>query len=715
MCMYARTLLVSLVVAFSAACDDEVVTMLPDRVVDNRFCILDGRPTQDVPVLDLVNAFPNLSFNRPLLLTHPPDGSDQIVVVEQTGRAWAFPNSSAVTSAQATVLLDLESDVRCCGEEGLLGLAFHPQYASNGLIFVYYTADNNPRRSVISRFHVSGGQADRRSEQIVLTINQPYSNHNGGHLAFGPDGHLYIGVGDGGSGGDPENHAQNTNDLLGTILRLDVSGSPYANPPDNPFVSGGGRGEIFAWGLRNPWRFSFDRQTGDLWVGDVGQSAWEEIDVVRLGQNYGWRRMEGAACFDPSTNCDNGNLTFPVISYSHAEGISVSGGYVYRGTKLPELSGVYLYADFGAGTVWGARWDGGPSAVAQVIVFSSANPSSFGEDEAGEVYMVDYNGSILRFARPPEQTPHGFPTTLSSTGCYSDTAGKVLSEGLLPYTVNVPLWSDGAVKRRFFGLPTDAPIGFTPTGAWELPVGTVLVKEFLVELTPGDASSRRYVETRFLIRRDQDSWEGYSYAWNDDASDGELLEGRATRDYTLSAGGTHTHAFPSRSDCLRCHTTAAGRVLGPRTLQLNGDLGGVNQLTALHELGVLTPDPGDPEALGRMPHPNGDAPLADRARATLAVNCAQCHLPGGPTPAQIDLRFATALNDMAACGQTPEQGDLGVSGAQIIKPGAATESILWLRMNRRGDSQMPPLATLMVDQAAADTVAAWINSLTACP
>ncbi len=338
---------------------------------------------------------------RPLGLVAPGDGSGRLFVVLQGGRILVLADGTVLPEP----FLDLSDRVSCCGERGLLGLAFHPGFAANGLFFVNYTDTGGD--TVIARFAASADpdRADPTSEFEVLTYAQPFANHNGGQLAFGPDGYLYVGSGDGGGAGDPGDNGQSLDTLLGKLLRIDVDGSPYAVPPDNPFVGDvDARPEIWAYGLRNPWRFSFDRSTGDLFVGDVGQSSREEIDfqpaASRGGENYGWRRMEGSLCFDPPSNCDDGTLVVPILEYGHEEGCSVTGGFRYRGRAVPELVGVYLFANFCSGTLWGATEAGGVWSAA-VLAETGLAVSSFGEDEAGELYLTHLDaedGALYRLA-----------------------------------------------------------------------------------------------------------------------------------------------------------------------------------------------------------------------------------------------------------------------------------------------------------------------------
>jgi glucose/arabinose dehydrogenase len=347
-------------------------------------------------------AFPNLTFSRPVDLQSARDGSGRLFVVEQAGVIRVFDNVSNVS--EASDFLDIRSRIDDSGnEEGLLGLAFHPDYESNGFFFVNYTAAN-PDRTVVSRFSVSSldaDVADPSSERVLLTVPQPYSNHNGGQLQFGPDGMLYVALGDGGSGGDPMGNGQDRTTLLGSILRIDVNspsgGANYGIPPDNPFVGNeeGWREEIFAYGLRNPWRFSFDSETGELWAGDVGQNAFEEVDIIESGGNYGWKIMEAYSCYNAAT-CDQSGLELPAHAYPHEGGNnSITGGYVYRGSTIPSLSGRYVYGDFVSGRIWAlTRTQSGYTN--DLLVDTSFGLSSFGVDENNELLVCGFDGRIHR-------------------------------------------------------------------------------------------------------------------------------------------------------------------------------------------------------------------------------------------------------------------------------------------------------------------------------
>ncbi|RME42993.1 MAG: glucose dehydrogenase [Caldilineae bacterium] len=338
-------------------------------------------------------------FDEPVYLTHAGDGTGRLFVVERRGTIRVLEEGEV----QPEPFLDIRPLVGSKGrEQGLLSVAFHPDFAANGRLFVNYTDTNGDTVIAEYRARPGGSRADPATARVLLTLSQPYSNHNGGQLQFGPDGNLYIGTGDGGAANDPHGNGQNPSALLGKMLRLNVDfGEPYTVPADNPFVDAPGfRPEIWAVGLRNPWRFSFDRQTGDLYIADVGQNLYEEVDFVAAGSpgglNFGWNLMEGRHCFQAEA-CRTEGLTLPIAEYGHEDGCSITGGYVYRGEAYPALDGVYLYADFCSGKVWGLR----PGGENRLLLQTSLNISSFGEDETGEVYAVDLGGGIYRVV-PPE-------------------------------------------------------------------------------------------------------------------------------------------------------------------------------------------------------------------------------------------------------------------------------------------------------------------------
>jgi uncharacterized repeat protein (TIGR01451 family) len=421
-------------------------------------------------------------FSHPLQITHAGDGSQRLFVVEQNGHIRIIKNQALIEK----IFLDISSRVSCCGERGLLGLAFPPNYANKGYFYVNYT--NSGGDTVVARYYVTTDPdvADPNSEEILLTIVQPFANHNGGHLAFGPDGYLYIGTGDGGSGGDPYNNGQSLNTLLGKILRIDVESgtTPYAIPATNPFASSAAnRREIWAFGLRNPWKFSFDRQTGDLYIGDVGQTAYEEIDFQSAsspgGENYGWKIMEGTHCYN-SNSCNQSGLTLPVAEYNHGEGCSVTGGIVYRGQRFPRLNGTYLYGDYCTGRIWGLTLL--LKSQQNVQLFDASYPiSTFGEDEAGEIYLTDYEaGAIYQItdassssnvdleittSDTPDPVVRGenLTTTITMTNKGSSPATLVQTNVTLPSAFT--LQSVTSSQGRCNGTATvNCPLGTVPPG-----------------------------------------------------------------------------------------------------------------------------------------------------------------------------------------------------------------------------------------------------------
>lgn len=376
-----------------------------------------------LPQYALEQAFPNITITAPVdLQSIPDDESDRIFVVAQSGIIHVFPNEKTAPSAKQ--FLNITDRVTSGGEMGLLGLAFHPDYMQNGYFYVNYTTSTPQRRTVVSRFKVSSSNpdsADKSSELQLLTFNQPYTNHNGGQLAFGPDGYLYIATGDGGSGGDPQGNSQNLSTMLGKILRIDVNNTTgslnYAIPPTNPFANDntGKTKEIYSYGMRNPWRMSFDPVTGWLWCADVGQSAREEIDIIVNGGNYGWKTMEGTLCYSPTTGCDTSGKILPIWEYPRTQGYSVTGGYVYRGPNQPGLVGKYIYGDYGTKHIWAITYDGSAPAVNQNVLLSSGRSlSSFGVDRYGELYICDLSGGKIWKFTPT--APVIAPTRLVVTG-----------------------------------------------------------------------------------------------------------------------------------------------------------------------------------------------------------------------------------------------------------------------------------------------------------
>ena len=649
------------------------------------------------------------SFSRPIFATQAPGDSSRWYVVEQAGRVRVFDDTP--NPGQATTAIDLRSIVDDGpNEAGLLSMAFHPDFATNRYVYLSYTT-GSPLTSRVVRYtaDATGATFDASTDFEIFSVRQPFGNHNGGMIAFGQDGHLYLALGDGGSGGDPNGNGQNINTVLGAILRFDVDGgSPYAIPPTNPFAQTQGADEIFAWGLRNPWRFSFDRVTGELWAGDVGQGRLEEVDLIELGGNYGWNIREGDTCYN-SNNCDTAGLIDPVAVYGRSEGVSITGGYVYRGTNIPGLVGVYLYADFSSGRLWGLFEDPNTGdREPDVLLNTGLNVASFAEGNDGEVYVVAFDGTLRRIELDGNPPMDAFPTLLSETGCVDASDPKLPAAGLIPYDVNAPLWSDGAAKQRWMALPDGETVTVGADGDFDFPNRTVLMKRF--EL------NGRLVETRLFMRHMDGQWAGYTYAWNDAQTDATLLESSRRVD----VAGT-SWRIPSRGECMACHSSAAGRSLGLEIAQLNRVLAypstgrTANQLATLSAIGVLADPIADVTALPAFFEYDDDtAPVADRTRGYLHSNCANCHQAGGPAQGMLRLRYDTALADSGMCDE-PTAGSFGITDARVVAPGSPARSVLSYRMHTLEAPRMPRIGSEVVDPVGTALVDAWITGLGSCP
>lgn len=686
----------------------------------NTGCIIPDAPVVSSAV-QLTRVFTNLSFNKPVVLRQSPVINDRWYVVEQSGRIKTFLSNDAT----ATDFANLSPRISTAGNEmGLLGLAFHPNFSTNNYVYVYYSeasAGPENHQSVLVRFTASSADTlDLNTELEILRINQPFDNHNGGNILFGPDGFLYIGMGDGGDAGDPNNNAQNNATLLGKMLRINVdaaaNGNNYSIPADNPFTGVAGRDEIYATGLRNPWRWSFDSLTGDLIAADVGQVTKEEIDVVIKGGNYGWRCYEGNSAFNTSGCLAQSSYIAPIFEYGRSVGFSVTGGYVYRGSAIPALYGTYIYTDFGSGPIWGITDPAGANPVNASLINASFFISAFAEDNNGELYVLNFsNGQILRIDPASGSGAGSFPTQLTQSGCIDTNNPLQMASGLIPYDINAAFWSDGAVKDRWMALPDGTGITIELDNDWTYPINTVLVKNFNLK--------GKRIETRLLIRHANGNWGGYSYEWNDSETDASLVLNGKT---TTKQG--QTYIYPSTTDCMLCHTTIAGTSLGPETAQLNRDhtyaSTGItaNQLATLNNIGLFTSSLSDtPANLPVLTDPeNLSASAHDRARAWLYTNCAQCHQQGGPTSVSIDFNISSADSDMNVCNVNPRH-QIGNASA-IMAPGNAASSTMVLRANCRDGKpgcnnadQMPPLGSVLVDSSGVGILSTWVNSLSVCP
>jgi len=699
-----------------------------------------GSPEPPAPYRTEV-VFPKVKFFEPLDMASA-QGSDRLFVAERRGRLFSFPNDRR--STKADLLIDLKKTV--------YGFTFHPQFAKNGFVYITYILDpmkDEPEGTRVSRFKVAGDppRCDPASEKVIITW--PSGGHNGGCLKFGRDGYLYIGTGDS-SGIADENHTgQNLGDLSGSILRIDVDkpdpGKGYGIPKDNPFVDRkGARGEVWAYGLRQPWRFSFDRATGELWVGEVGQDLWEMVYRIQRGGNYGWSVMEGTHPFRPERKRGPTPILPPIVEHPHSDFRSLTGGFVYHGKRLKDLVGAYVYGDFDTGRLWALRHDGKKVTWHQELVTTPRRIVSFGEDNAGELYFLDFmGGQVHRLVPVPKTTtPDNFPRKLSETGLFASVKDHKPAPGLIPYSVNAQLWSDGGHKERYLALPGESKIEFetvtypqpapgAPPG-WRFPDGTVVVKTFFLDMESGNPKSRRRLETRILHFEQLSGteevgdqyWRGYTYLWNDEQTEAELLDAKGLdRTYTIkdakAPGGQRkqTWHFPSRAECTLCHTMPAKYVLGVNTLQMNKDhdYGGVvaNQLATLDHLGIFTkPLPKPPEKLPRLYDPDDErVDLDKRARSYLHANCAHCHMKWGGGNTDFQLLTTMELKDLGIVGTRPAHGAFEIADAKVLAPGHPERSLIAHRMGMLGLGRMPHVASLAVDEKAVRLVRDWIKQL----
>ncbi len=711
-------------ITYSATDSDDNTTEVTRNVhvvIDPvRFSNIDCIPPEPIigglGQVDIEARFVNLpTLSSPLAMVQPSSDSSFWFVALRAGRIVNFDNTS--TANNATTVLDISSRVSTTLEMGMTGLAFHPDYPTDNRIFVVYNDLTQQGRSTLSSFNVNTTtrMVDPDSEEVFLTLDQPANNHNGGDIAFGPNGLLYVAFGDGGANA---NESQDLTNLLGTMIRIDVSTSPYTIPESNPLNTGQTRcdtgersgndtthcPEIYAYGFRNPWRWSFDSETGDLWLADVGQRTFEEVNKVIINGNYGWPIMEANACFNNS-NCDTTGLQLPITQYPRSVGVSTVGGYVYRGDDYPNLVGQYIWGDTFSQQFLSIPANASVGSDFTPIFSSGRTIAAMAQGNDGEIYLLNLNGgsgnTIFQVtSNGGEPTSVVMPTQLSQVGCFN-TQTKSSSTGVVDYNVLSPLWSDGADKQRSFAIPDGETIEITNEGDFLFPTDTVLIKHFL--------DNDRFLETRLFIHHPF-GWRGYSYEWNTEQTDAILLDEGKTVDIN---GFVHT--FPSSSECAICHTNAANHSLGLEVPQLNAvnPALGINQLDFLSEAGYLSEllDSEDEPQLYALD--DGNATLEQRARSYLHSNCSGCHRPGS-TASFMDLRITTELNQTNTCNVQPSAGNLGVNNAFRLSPRNADRSVLLLRMETLSDDRMPPLASSRVDQAAVDVIRDWINSLQDC-
>ncbi len=724
----------------------------------------------------LTNAFPGLSFSQPLGIVAPPGETNRVFILEKTGDLVVIPN---LASPARSVFLDLDALVNSRtaapaevfqteSEQGLLGVAFHPDYATNRRFFVVYsTTVGGARVQRLSEFTASptnSNVAITNSERILIQQANDAENHNGGDLHFGPDGYLYMSWGDEGNANDTLNNSQLIDrDFWSSITRIDVdleapdltpsgtgagddanlrpnphpavaldtNGYPrYEVPADNPWVGATNflsstvnptnvRTEFWAVGLRNPWRMSFDPATGILWCADVGQGAREEINRIVRGGNYEWAfregTLEGAKWNSRPPGWTNSHP--PFYEYSHGSGTmqgrSVTGGIVYRGNRIPSLAGKYIFADYVSGNIWSLDDTVAPPVAERIA--GEGGIAGIGRDPSnGDVLFADLDSGLIR-RLVAQSVTSGFPATLADTGLFADPAALTPNPGLVAYDVNLPFWSDHAKKRRWFGMPqTNTTAVFSREGNWTLPDGTIWVKHFDLETTRGNPATARRLETRILVRNSTGAY-GVSYRWNTNGTVATLADVAGEEfDITVTEGGTQRlqrWRIPSQSECMTCHSPQAGHALSFRTRQLSrdGQIAGVsgNFIQRLAQAGYLT-------GLTDTDLPRHVAPtettysLEARARSYLAVNCAYCHSTGGTAPAAWDASPNLKLFDTGLVnGTSPSALN---PAHRLLVPGNDTNSIVVNRAAaRNGYTRMPPLATSEVDADGVQLLIDWIR------
>lgn len=723
------------------------------------------------PASALEPALGSLRFTNPVALKTPPGETNRLFVVEQPGRIIVVTNLANPTR---TVFLDLTASTIFGGEQGLLGLAFHPRYAENGRFFVFRTLNATTRGQTnrphdrLSEFKVSPTDPHRAAptETVLFQQRDEASNHNGGDLHFGPDGLLYVTLGDEGGGNDQYNNGQViTGDFFAGLLRLDVDGRPdsllpnphpaneafpgnYRIPADNPWVGATNflgrplpdpsriRTEFFAVGLRNPWRIAFDPVTGELWVADVGQGARESVFLTRKGANHGWPFREGPIAGPRAASAPSGFTTDPVHqyvapihSYSHGngptQGRSITGGFVYRGTRFPALTGAYVFADYVSGNVWSLRRPADGSGSVQVErLIGEVGLSAFGPDPRnGDILAADLDGGRVLRLLPGGATGQSLPPTLADTGAFANLATLTPAPGVVPYEVNLPFWSDGAEKRRWFQVPGTNRLTFTPEGPWLSPTGTVWVKHFDLPLGPAPTDRRQRLETRFLVRNTSGVY-GITYRWTSATNAVLVPDAGEVGSYSVGTGAnarTVTWRFPSRAECLACHNAASGGSLSFETAQLARsvtleDGSAANQIALLARAGYFHNPPDHPGAYRRHPALNDEqVSLEARARSYLAVNCAPCHRPEGAIGGGFfDTRLGTPTD---AAGLL--EGRLNDSGnnpdLRVVVPGHPESSALLRRILSVGTDRMPPISSGVTDEAGAALLERWIASAASRP
>ncbi len=669
------------------------------------------------PPFVAVPAYPQLHPKKPVAVMREP-GAARVLYLENYGydelRGVLRRFEARPDVTEAEVLLEIKQHV--------YSLTFHPGFATNRFIYLSVNGPEagRPKYTRVLRYTFDADLKRVLPASRQVVIEWPSNGHNGGDCAFGADGMLYVTSGDGTSAMDRDNVGQDLSSMRSKVLRIDVDGAPsgqtYVVPPDNPFVGlTNARPETWAYGLRNPWRITSDRENGQIWVGENGQDLREYAHLLRRGENYGWSAYEGSRPMFKERLKGPSPFTPPTIEHDHGEYRSLTGGVVYRGRAHPDLTGAYIYGDYSTGRIHAMRHDGTNVVWHRELADTPLAIVGFGYDADGEVLIADYNGGFYRLAPyVPPANAAPFPRRLSETGLFADVVAGQAAPGVQGYTINHPGWHDGAKGQHWFALPARAKL-HPSDGWWSVDEGAVLVQTLALDTRTGP----RRVETRVLLKRDND-WAGYTYVWNDAQTDAEIAPVKGMRTTLNLPEGPRPWLVPSRSDCLVCHSRAANFSLSLSTRQLNrpkADEAAKNQLAWLEEGGFF-PDRGegkppiDPATRPKFPSlGDTNATLEARARAYLAVNCAHCHVHEGGGNSAMDLAAWTSLNGTRLIDQVPQHGTLNLPNGRIVAPGLPSRSVLVTRTALRIPGQMPPLGTIRPDTEATKLFTQWIRTM----
>lgn len=667
--------------------------------------------------------FPAAKFKNPVSIVHSLDWH-RYFVLEVDGKLYSFSDDG---DGSPELVVDLQKAIP--GVQRGYGIAFDPQFQTNRYIYLCYTYERKaPKGTAVARFRMPDTSApeidlDSRLEMIHWLSG----GHNGGCLKFGPDGLLYISTGDAEAPSPPDRlrTGQDISDLLASILRIDVRNSspeePYRIPKDNPFVGwDNAREEIWAYGMRNPWRMSFDRSTGQLWVGDVGWELWEMVYRVEKGGNYGWSVVEGRQPVNQSWPRGPTPILLPMAEHPHSEARSLTGGFVYRGTRLQNLVGHYIYGDYVTGKMWALSAAAEPLSPPTEIANTPIQIIAFGETPSGDLLILDYvNGNIHRLMPNPERDKPGqFPRQLSASGLFAKVSEHRLAPGVEPYQINASPWEDQLEAERFIAIPNGELLGQYARNrfqqgeikdAWRFPEGSVLGKTLSLPHHITEDGNPRKLETQ-VLHRYQNRWQAYSYIWNKEQTEAHLAPSEGdTIDLPANLVSSQ-HRVSSRTECILCHTIQAGSVLGFNEGQLNGRVRHETELARFTRLGYFEKRPRGQKKVFVDPYdPTQD--LNQRARSYLHVNCAQCHRFGGGGTAIFDVRYSLSNEETKFFASLPIQGTFGIEGAQIIAPQDPESSLLYYRMSKLGQGRMPHFGAQTIDQRGLEMLRDWIQSL----